>query len=151
MAKAVIAFALLFLSAVTLNSCKKTTESQLVNGLWQLNTVNIDTSTSNYLSKYPNFGGSCCGYKLSFQQSDVLFAYYISNDSVKNLYTGTWTVSSYNDVYMKVDSFIDGTFTIDRTTLSHWVLTSNHNHIAAFDNGVNPQFDTTYTKLDMTR
>jgi hypothetical protein len=148
MARAVVIISLLL---IVFNSCKKTTESQLVNGLWQLNSVYIDTSTTNYLNKYPNFGGSCCGYKLSFQQSDVLFGYYISNDSVKQLYTGTWTVNSYTQVYMKVDSFIDGTFTISRPTLGHWELNSNKNHVAAFDNGVNQQFDTTYTKLDMTR
>jgi hypothetical protein len=132
-------------------SCKKTTENQLVNGLWNLNSVNLDTSSVNYLDNFPEFGGSCCGYKLSFQQNDILLGYYIANDSIKRLVSGTWTVTSYTEVTMKVDSFIDGTFTIDRTTLNHWQLTSNKNHIIAFDNGVNPQFDTCYTKLDMTR
>jgi len=136
---------------VTANSCKKTTESQLVNGLWQLNTVNLDTSNANYLNKFPNFGGSCCAYKLSFEDPNILLGYYISNDSIKLISAGTWSVTTYSQVTMKVDSFIDGTFSITRTTLSHWDLTSNHNHVAAFDNGANPQFDTCYTKLDMTR
>jgi len=151
MAKAVVITLFLLTIGLTFNSCKKTTESQLVNGVWVLNYVNLDTSSANYLSKYPNFGGTCCAYKLSFQQSDILFGYYISNDSVKNLFNGTWTVSSYTQVTMKVDSFIDGTFDITRTAINHWELISNHNHVAAFDNGVNTPFDTTYTKLDITR
>ena len=151
MRKAVAALSLLLAVLFTTNSCKKTTEGQLVNGLWHLNTVLLDTSTSNYLNKYPNFGGTCCGYKLSFQEPNILFAYYISNDSIKTLSTGIFTVNSYTEVYMRVDSFIDGTFTISRPTLSHFELTCDRNHIRAFDNGVNPGFDTSYTKLDMTR
>ena len=151
MFKAVTAVLLLILILTAADSCKKTTESQLVNGLWQLNTVNLDTATGNYLTKFPNFGGSCCAYKLSFQENDILFGYYITNDSIKLLRVGSWNVVSYTQVYMKVDSFIDGTFDINRPTLSHWDLTSHYNHVAAFDGGVNPQYDTCYTKLDMTR
>ena len=118
MTKAVVVICLLVLFGFTINSCKKTTESQLVNGLWVLNTVNLDTSSVNYLLlKYPNVGGTCCGYKLSFEEPDILIGYYIANDSIKNLFTGSWQVNSYTQVTMKVDSFIDGTFDITRYTL----------------------------------
>jgi hypothetical protein len=147
-----IAFVLgIIIIVALLNSCKKTTETQLVNGLWKLNSVNIDTSSANFLSSLPGFGNGHTAYKLSFQESDVVFAYYVSNDSIIRYSVGTWTVPAYSQVYIKVDSFIDGTFNIDRSSLYHWQLTSNYNHIASFDNGVNPQFDTTYTKLDITR
>jgi hypothetical protein len=152
MTKVVCLFSLLLVIVFTTNSCKKTTESELMNGIWQVNTVNVDTAGSNYLNVFPNFAGcSNCAYKLSFQDQDVVIAYYISNDSIKHLATGTWTVPDYTKVTIKVDNFIDGTFSITRPLLSHWVLTSNFNHIAAFDNGVNPQFDTCYTKIDMIK
>jgi len=152
MLKAVTIVALLVFILFAADSCKKTTENDLVNGLWKLNYVNLDTSSANYLvTRFPNYGGTCCVYKLSFQDPNVLITYYFSNDSVKYVAVGTWTVPSYNQLTMKVDSFIDGTFAITRPTLHHWDLTTNYNHVAAFDNGANPQFDTSYAKLDMTR
>ena len=151
MTKGLIIASLLILLAFATNSCKKTTESELMNGLWKLNSAYVDTSTTNFLNRFPNFGTSYCTYKLSFQESDVVIGYYISNDSILRIVTGKWSVPAYSQVYVKVDSFIDGTFNIARPTLSHWDLTTNYNHILFFDNGVNPQFDTTYTKLDITK
>ena len=152
MVKTICIFSLLIVFVITSNSCKKTSENELVNGLWQLNTVNVDTSASNYLDVFPNFAGcSNCAYKLSFQEQNIVIGYYISNDSIIHIATGTWTVPEYTQVTIKVDNFIDGTFTITRPGIDHWILISNQNHIAAFDNGVNPQFDTTYTKIDMIK
>ena len=151
MTKSIIIISLLIFVAFTSNSCKKTTESELMNGLWKLNSAYLDTSGTNYLNRFPNFGSSYCAYKLSFQESDIVIGYYISNDSILRIVTGTWNVPAYSQVYVKVDSFIDGTFNISRPSLTHWDLTTNYNHIAAFDHGVNTQFDTSYTKLDMTK
>ncbi len=152
MVKTVSLFSLLIVLILGTGSCKKTTQNELANGLWQVNTVNIDTAATNYLNQFPNFAGcSNCAYKLSFQEQNVVIGYYISNDSIKHIATGTWTVPSYTQVSIKVDNFIDGTFDIARPGINHWVLTSNKNHVAAFDNGVNPQFDTTYTKIDMQK
>ena len=152
MTKVVVIVCLMLAVAFTVSSCKKTTESELVNGLWQVNNVNLDTASSNYLNKFQNYNGcSNCAYKLSFQESDIIIAYYISNDSIIHLATGTWSVPSYTKVTIKVDDFIDGTFNISRPLLSHWILTTNLNHVAAFDHGVNPQFDTCYTKVDMVK
>jgi hypothetical protein len=152
MNKALSIASIMLLMVFAISSCKKTTESELMNGLWQINTVNVDTSSSNYLNKFPNFAGcSNCAYKLSFQEQDVVIGYYIRNDSIIHISTGTWTVPDYTKVTIKVDNFIDGTFSISRPLLSHWILTTNYNHIAAFDNGVNAQFDTSYTKIDMIK
>jgi len=152
MNKALVISFLLLVLIFTLGACKKTTESELMNGLWQVNTVNLDTAGSNYLNTFPNFAGCAnCAYKLSFQEQDVVIGYYISNDSIKHISTGTWLVPDYTHVTIKVDNFIDGTFSITRPLLSHWILTTSFNHVAAFDGGVNPQFDTCYTKIDMTK
>ena len=152
MTKVVFIVSLTIILAFSVSSCKKTTQSELVNGLWEVTTVNLDTSSSNYLNKFPNFNGcGNCAYKLSFQESDVVFSYYISNDSIVHLATGTWSVPSYSKVTIKVDDFIDGTFSITRPLLTHFILTTNTNHVAEFDNGVNPQFDTCYAKIDMVK
>ena len=43
-----------------------------------------------------------------------------------------------------------GTFDIEKPTLKKWKLTSDKNHIAAFDT-INPQLDTTYTRIEMQK
>ncbi|HWB61884.1 MAG TPA: hypothetical protein VG603_00130 [Chitinophagales bacterium] len=134
------------------SSCKKITESQLINGLWRINYVYIDSSTTNYISTFPGYsqGAGCCSYKMDFQDNGGCTAYYIVNDSVKYVAPGSWRLLTYSQVYMKVDNFIDGTFDITRPTGKHWILNSDANHIKAYDN-VNPQLDTTSTQIDMTK
>ena len=140
----------IFLLAVACNSCKKTTEDQLINGLWALESVYVDTSTANYMNKFPEFanGNGCCFYKINFDEANIVLSYYLTHDSVRTVATGTWIVNSYSQVYIKLDNFMDGTFNIDRVAPKHWELTSKANHIAAFDS-INPTMDTTYTKLEL--
>ena len=134
------------------NSCKKITEDQLVNGTWQLNEVYVDTATSNYLNKLPNFakGNNCCAYKMDFQKDDVVLTYYLTYDTFTYVIAGNWKVPTYNQITIKLDNFMDGTFDILKPSPGTWDLTSSANHIKAFD-GISPQFDTTYTKLVMTK
>lgn len=138
--------------AFSFNSCKKITEDQIINGLWKLNGAYISTSLDNYLDHLPLYtnGNNCCIYKLDFERDGVVFAYYITYDSINNLAAGNWKLNSDTEINMKVGTFIDGTFTITKPTLKHWKLTSDHNHIKAYD-GINPQLDTTYTQLDMQK
>ena len=143
--------ALIALLLVFAPSCKKTTENQLIDGLWSLQQVYLDTMTTNYLNKFYMFthGHECCFYKMDFNQDGELDGFYVTNDSINYVSIGHWNLLDYNRVYMNVDSFIDGNFTIKKTTLSQWELTSDTNHVKLFDNGVNPQFDTCYTKLEL--
>jgi hypothetical protein len=126
--------ALLFI-AVSFNSCKKITEDQLINGLWQVTNVSIDNSTDNYLNTlpfYPN-GNDCCAYKLDFERDNTVIAYYIANNNFNRIFAGNWEVTAYNEIYVQVDSFIDGTFKITQPSIKTRVLTSDANHIKAFD------------------
>jgi hypothetical protein len=150
MIKRVGAVAALLYVVFSFNSCKKITEDQL-NGLWKLTQVNIDTSNSKYLNQLPLFanGNNCCFYKVDFEKDDYVIAYYLTYDTFSRIAYGTWNLPAYNKVYIKLDNFIDGTFDILKPSLTHWELTSPANHISAFDNGVNPQFDTSYTKIEM--
>lgn len=152
MFRAVCVFAALALFVTLGSSCKKTTEDQLINGLWRLEDVYLDTSTTNYLNKFPEFanGNNCCAYKMNFDESDVILAFYIANDTIKSLSYGTWNLVAYNQVYIKLDSFMDGTFNIAKPSLKHWELTTSTNHVKAFDGMVPPSpFDTCYTKVEM--
>ena len=148
-----IALVLLFASVIfSFNSCKKITEDQIVQGLWKVNTVHIGTSTDNYLNQFPSYlnGDDCCAYKLDFERDGVVLAYYIANNSVIDLDAGTWYLNSGNEIFIQVGNFIDGTFDIEKPSLKRWKLTSDFNHVQIQDS-INPQLDTTYTKLDMTK
>ena len=134
------------------SSCKKLTEDQIINGLWVVNQVNIDTFSTNYLDALPHFpsGNDCCNYKLDFERDGVVLAYYLTFDTFSYVTAGNWEVTKFNQVYINVDRFIDGTFDITKPAIRKWKLESDANHIKAFD-GINPLLDTTYTKIQMEK
>lgn len=125
----------LFFLAVAFNSCKKITANQLINGLWRVNAVYIDTSSVNYLNSLPNFtdGNDCCSYKLDFEKDNTVVAYYITYNNLHKISAGNWKVTDYNEVFVKVDSFMDGTFKITQPNIKQRKLTSPNNHIKAND------------------
>src|SRR4051812_30071145 len=96
-------FLLTLLSAITMsfNSCKKITQDQLINGLWRVNTVTIDTSSVNYLNTLQHYseGNDCCTYKLDFEKDNTVIAYYITYNNFSKIVAGNWKVTNYNEVY----------------------------------------------------
>ncbi len=134
------------------SSCKKITEDNLINGLWLLNTVNIDTSTVNYLTAFPHYNTSvdCCQYKMDFEKDGTMLTFYLTHDTLHSVKGGTWYVTQYKQVYINVDDFIDGTFVIEQPSIKKRILTCDKNHLKIYD-GINPALDTTYTKLELTK
>ena len=132
------------------NSCKKITEDALINGLWKLNTVYIDTATTNYLNNLHYFtdGNNCCAYKLDFERDNTVIAYYITYNNFNKIVAGNWKATAYNEVFVQVDSFMDGTFKTTNTSPKHWKLTSPDNHIKAYD--ATP-LDTAKTVIEMQK
>lgn len=143
-----LSFCLLCAALCFSSSCKKITEDNLINGLWLLKEVNIDTSTVNYLTTLPHYstGGDCCQYKMDFEKDGTMVTFYLTHDTLNAVQGGTWYVTQYKQVYIQVDNFIDGIFDIEQTTIKKRTLTSEQNHIEAFE-VVNPLLDTAYTKL----
>ncbi len=135
---------------LTVNSCKKITQDQLINGLWKVKSVTVDTSSYNYLNTLNHFadGDDCCAYKLDFEKDNIVIAYYIANNDLEKIVAGTWEAIDYNTVEVQVDSFMDGSFEINRPSPKHWKLTGEKNHLPLFD-GVNPALDTAETVIDM--
>jgi hypothetical protein len=137
---------------VNFNSCKKIQQDNLINGLWQISDLHIDTIPSNFLLSLPHYpdGNDCCVYKLDFQKDDIVFAYYLTYDTFNYVVAGSWYLNQYNEIYMNFDKYFDGTFEIEKTSPKHFKLTSDKNHIRAFD-GVNAELDTTFTEIKMDR
>ncbi len=138
--------------AIGFSSCKKIQEDNLVNGLWRFNQVYIGGSTTNYLTGFPSYtnGNNCCAYKVDFQRDDIVFAYYITYDTFGYVVGGNWHLDEYNKIQLHFDNYFDGTFDMKKTTQKQFELNSDANHIKFYD-GIDPNLDTTTTKIEMER
>lgn len=137
-------------SVAVFSGCKKITQDQLIKGLWKVNTVYIDSSTTNYLTTLPHFtdGNDCCAYKLDFEADNTVIAYYLAYDNFEKIVAGNFEVTGYNEVFIKVDSFMDGTFKITQPSLRKRKLNSESNHIKANDG---TPLDTAATVIEMEK
>ncbi len=136
---------------LTFSSCKKITQDQLINGLWQVEKVKVSLDTvENYLTTLPQYreDDDCCSYKLDFEKDNTVIAYYIANGSFNRILAGNWQVTAYNEIYMQVDSFIDGVFKITQPAIKRRVLTGERNHIKAYDGS---PLDTVMTVIEMRK
>lgn len=137
---------------VTFSSCKKITEDQLINGLWQVTKINVEGDTiENLLTTLPfyNPNDENCSYKLDFEKDNTVIAYYIANGSFVTIHAGNWDVTAYNEIYVNVDSFIDGVFKIYQPPASKTrKLTGEENHIRYYDGTA---LDTALTTIEMRK
>lgn len=133
-----------FIVVAGMGSCKKITQDQLINGLWEVTNVEIDTSTTNFLVTHlPHYinGNNCCAYKLDFEKDNTVIAYYITNDSFNRYDLGYWEVTAYKEIYVQVDSFLDGTFQIAQPTIKSRKLTSDENYVQALHDTLPTMFE----------
>jgi hypothetical protein len=152
LSRVIVLSCLLSVVLLGFNSCKKITQDQIINGLWSVQTVNVGSSTSNYLYQLPHYpdGNDCCFYKLDFERDGVVIAYYVTYDSLNTVQAGNWGLNSGSEIYLNVGDFLDGTFKIEKPTLKHWKLSSPLNHIRAYD-GIDPQLDTASITIEMKK
>lgn len=140
------------LAVFSFSSCRKIQEDTFIKGLWRLNEMYLDTMQGNQMANhFPGFvsGSSCCIYKLDFQSDDVVFGYYITNNTFQSVVIGTWEIVKYNQIQLQIDSFANGVFDIEKTTVKKFELTSEENDVKYFD-GM-PGKDSVYTKLLIER
>ena len=135
------------------SSCKKIQNDNLINGVWTLNSVLLDSSLQNYLNyALPQFanGNNCCHYEIDFEKNDKAFGYYLTNDS-SYLVLGMWNLPEYNKIYIHLDNFIDGTFDIDKKTMHHFVMSTDANRVKQYAVNYPSSGDTVKCVLDLTR
>lgn len=134
------------------SACRKIQEDVFIKGVWRVNEMYLDTITGNQMPvHFPGFitGSSCCIYKLDFQADDVVFGYYITNNTFQSVVIGSWEIVKYNQIELHVDSFANGVFDIKKVNLKNYELTSDKNDVKYFD-GI-PGKDSVYTKLYIER
>ena len=146
--KGLLAISLAALVLFSISSCKKAREDVLVKGLWNLQTLYIDTIAQNQMETLPHWteGNDCCLYRLDFQDNDVLFGYYLTHDTFSYISVGKWYLTDYDHIYMKVDSFADGIFEIKKPVPTLFKLESDANHVKKFEG---TPLDTASTSIEI--
>lgn len=137
---------------VTLDSCTKVRESNLIKGLWQIDGIYIDTIQTNQLNNLEHYtdGNNCCNYRIDFQDNGVVFGYYLTYDTFSFVTYGTWDLPDYDHLDIKLGNYLDGNFKITKTSPTHFKFVSPVNHVPAYD-GINPRLDTCATRIEMSK
>jgi hypothetical protein len=140
-------------------SCRKIEEDNLIKGLWQVESIEIDTLTmqnrsnpfirnlinvanthdGNYLYAFLegySVHKSQAYYRLDYQRDGIVFAYYNIGDS--NVYTtlGKWSLPKKDEIVQKVDKLWDGEFNLSKNGLSNYIFTSDNNYIKLLNDTV---------------
>ncbi|MCS6935334.1 MAG: hypothetical protein NZM35_09330 [Chitinophagales bacterium] len=130
-------------------SCRKIQEGMIIKGLWTLEGFYVDTFSKNMMEiflPYYNTGNGCCRYKIDFQDDDLVTGYYFTHDTLNYLVAGTWKLIKYNKIYVKLDNYVDGEFTIEKIGNKRYEMISDSNRIKAFE-VIMPHLDTAYTRI----
>ncbi|HRN93846.1 MAG: hypothetical protein M9931_02705 [Chitinophagales bacterium] len=143
----------------TISACRKIQEDNLIKGLWQVESISIDTSTmlnrnttfvrnlidtanarnGNYLNAFLDgytANSSNAYYRIDYQRDGIVFTYYNIGDS--NVYStiGKWELPKNNLLIQKVDKFLDGQFTIKQLNTTSYSYKSTNNYIKFLDDTV---------------
>lgn len=107
----------------------------IIKGLWRLDGFYIDTGTTNIMNstlQYYDQGNNCCQYKMDFQDNNIVFGYYLTYDTFNYVKIGKWELRKYNELYVQLDEYVDGVFTIKKEATKKYKMTSDENYIKAF-------------------
>lgn len=153
MMRRLIPLMLLGVVLFTVASCKKIQEDMLVNGLWRMDKVVVNDTSSNimnYTLQHFSNGNGCCEYKMYFEPDGVVFAYYNTYDTSNTFAQGTWELEEYNKLYINMDKYFDGYFKVVRKAAKKYEFSSEANHFRVFD-GVRSDIDTAACIMTMQR
>lgn len=147
------------LIVTTTFSCRKIREDNLVKGLWQIQSLKIDTNSINNRSNaavralidtaYANGGNFMHSllpnytankpnayYRIKYDRDDIVFSYYNINET--NVYTvlGKWDLLEADVMYQKTDDFIDGFFDVKNKSTNEYEFSSSSNYISKWNDTV---------------
>lgn len=134
---------------LTVSSCRKIQEDQLLKGLWVVEGLYFDTVATNQLTTYfPGHDATskCCQYKINFDEDNLVIGYYLTNDSFTYVTTGLWELTAFNELQLKLDNFANGEFAIKNKGVKRRHLISEKNILSAM-----LPYDTTYTRIELVK
>lgn len=134
----------------TVTACRKIEEDNLVKGLWQVESISIDTLTllnrstpfvrelidvanannGNYLYSFlDGYAATNAYYRIDYQRDGIVFTYYTIGDSSVYSSIGKWELPKANEIEQKVDRFWDGSFKLTKDISSNYTYQSESNYI----------------------
>lgn len=144
--------ALIVVVIATTASCRKIIENNLVKGLWEIESIAIDTTTLNnrntpYVRALINKANANNGnylhaflegytenqnkayYRIKYERDGIVFTYYNIGDS--NVYTtiGKWELIKADEIHQKVDRFWEGVFDLKKDGTTNYIYKSGMNYI----------------------
>ncbi len=112
--------------------CVKLQNKVIMKGEWELVNFQLENSPDNLMEgilQGYNQPPGCCKYMIDFQDGDKVVGTYYVNDTISYTVEGNWSLDDKSELYIKLDDYVDGLFTIDRQSRREYQLKSDKNLI----------------------
>ena len=121
---------------VVVNGCYKVHHNFMVKGIWYIDGVEIDGGSVNQMgSILDNYEDGNGIYKVYMLENGLLRGEYYTYDTLNYFITGQWALLEHDQIYLKADQYIDGTFQIEVVNSKKVILSTEKNHVTFFNIG----------------
>ena len=120
-----------------LSSCYKVRHHYLTNGVWYINSVEIDGGSTNFMKNFlTDYKEDTSFYKVMMLENGLARGEYYTDDTTLNYFvTGNWELLDNDHIMLKADEYIDGQFLIEVGDRKNIVLSTDTNYISYHDIG----------------
>ena len=85
-----------------------------------------------YTGHYVDGNGT---YKVYMLENGLLRGEYYTYDTLNYFVTGEWQLLDHDQIYLKADQYIDGTFKIEHVNANKMILSTESNYVTFFNIG----------------
>ena len=127
------------------STCRKAEENNFKDGEWRISTLRMNKDTADALRLFlPIYSaqGSKSKYDFDFADNKIVLSTYYFQDTIVFTKEGEWELREKNEMYLYVDNFINGTFSLTKLSADEYNFTSTEdsNYIEALDSVVRLSF-----------
>lgn len=129
-------YLILFIFCFLLHSCYKLHHNYMIKGEWYIDAVEVDGGSINQIgSILPNYVDGNGTYKVYMLENGLLRGEYYTYDTLNYFVTGEWQLLDHDQIYLKADQYIDGTFKIEPVNANKMILSTESNYVTFFNIG----------------
>lgn len=115
------------------SACKKIQENKIIKDKWLVTKVyssvfnqgNLEGNSMETLLPDYQSNSECCKYYVDFFEDGSVTGTYYKDNAVVQVDSGSWKLNKYNEKYIQLGKYINGTFDIDKVEKLKYQLTSN--------------------------
>ena len=127
---------LLFSLFLIAQSCYKIHHTYMIKGEWYIDAVEVDGGTTNQIGAIlPNYVDGNGVYKVYMLENGLLRGEYYTYDTLNYFVTGEWQLIENDQIYLRADQYIDGTFKIEPVNAKKMILSTSSNFVTFFNIG----------------